>query len=127
MTNNTFGPYTTIRQVGDFLFVSGQVGVNPENKVAPKDIAGQTERALLNMENILRKAGASLNDVVKTTVFLTDMANYATMNEVYEKRFDAPRPARSAVGVRGLPRVAGDTELLVEIEAVAYKQGGAIV
>jgi 2-iminobutanoate/2-iminopropanoate deaminase len=119
----TFGPYTPVRQAGDFLFVSGQVGVNPENKAAPKDIAGQTERALLNLENVLRKAGADLNDVVKTTVFLTDMNNFAAMNEVYEKRFDAPRPARSAVAVRELPRVAGDTELLVEIEAVAHKEG----
>lgn len=117
-----YGPYTPVRRAGNLLFVSGQVGVNPANKVAPTDIAAQTERALLNLENVLREAGASLNDVVKTTIFLTNMDNYAAMNEVYERRFDAPLPARSAVAVRELPRVAGDVEILVEIEAVAYKE-----
>ncbi len=124
---HAFGPYTPIRQAGDLLFVSGQVGVNPDNNVAPKDIAGQTERALLNLENVLRKSGAELNDVVKTTVFLTDMDNFAAMNEAYERRFDSPRPARSAVAVRELPRVGGDTELLVEIEAVALKKRTTLV
>jgi 2-iminobutanoate/2-iminopropanoate deaminase len=69
----------------------------------------------------MEEAGLELDDVVKTTVFLTDMGNFAAMNEVYEKHFTAPHPARSAIGVRELPRVAGDTPLLVEIEAVAYK------
>jgi 2-iminobutanoate/2-iminopropanoate deaminase len=118
----TYGPYTPVRRAGDLLFVSGQVGVNPENKVAPKDIENQTERALLNLENVLIKAGASLDDVVKTTIYVTDMTKFAAVNKVYEQRFSEPRPARSAVGVRELPRVAGDTELLVEIEAVAYKE-----
>ena len=117
----TFGPYSPVRQAGNLLFVSGQVGINPENSMVPKDIAWQTERTLLNLENALKKEGASLNDVIKTTVFLTNMDNFAAMNEVYEKRFGAPRPARSCVGVGELPHVAGDTELLVEIEAVAAR------
>ena len=86
------------------------------------DIANQTERALLNLENILQKAGFSLSDVVKTTVYLTDMGDFEAMNRIYELRFDAPRPVRSTVGVNELPRLAGKVPLLVEIEAVAYKE-----
>jgi 2-iminobutanoate/2-iminopropanoate deaminase len=118
----TFGPYTPVRQAGTMLFVSGQVGVNPKTKTAPEDIAGQTEQALRNLEKALIEAGANLDDVVKTMVFLTDLDDFTTMNNVYEKYFNPPRPARSAVGVRELPRVAGDTKLVIEIEAVAYKE-----
>jgi 2-iminobutanoate/2-iminopropanoate deaminase len=118
--STTFGPYTPVRQAGNFLFVSGQVGVDPATKTAPADVAAQTAQALKNLEAVLQSADAKLQHVVKTTVFLTDMDNFAAMNEAYERAFPAPRPARSAVAVRELPRVAGDTSVLVEIEAVAY-------
>lgn len=117
----SYGPYTPVQQAGNFYFVSGQIGVNPETKTAPADIAGQVEQTLTNMASVLASAGLQLEDVVKTTVFLTDIGYFSAMNEVYEKHFAAPRPARSAIAVRELPRVAGDTQLLVEIEAVAYK------
>jgi 2-iminobutanoate/2-iminopropanoate deaminase len=120
--NQTFGPYTPIRRAGATYFVSGQVGVNPKDKTAPPDVAGQTERALLNLEAVLATEGLTLNDVVKTTIFVTDMGAFAEVNAVYEQRFDTPRPARSTVGVKELPRVGGGTDLLVEIEAVAYKE-----
>lgn len=118
----SFGPYTPVKQAGNFYFVSGQIGVHPETNAAPADIAAQVEQALSNMASVLAAAGLQLDDVVKTTVFLTDIGTFAAMNEVYEKHFSAPRPARSAIAVRELPRVAGDTTLLVEIEAVAYKE-----
>lgn len=118
----TYGPYTPVRKAGNLYFVSGQVGINPETKLAPDTIEAQTERVLLNLEAALKREGLDLKDVVKTTVFLADIDDFKRMNEVYEKRFDAPRPARSAVAVKDLPRVAGDTKLLVEIEAVAYKE-----
>ena len=118
----TFGPYTPVRSAGGTFYTSGQVGVHPETKKAPQDIADQTERALLNLEAVLRTEGLSLNDVIKTTIYLTDMSDFAAMNDIYQQRFDAPRPARTTVGVAELPRVAGDTKLLVEIEAVAQKQ-----
>jgi 2-iminobutanoate/2-iminopropanoate deaminase len=121
----TYGPYSPVRQAGNLLFVAGQIGVHPETGVAGRTIAAQTERALLNLEAVLRKAGAELHDVVKTTVFLVDMDDFEAMNKVYEQRFDPPRPARSTVGVRELPRVAGDSTLLVEIEAVAVLKDGA--
>jgi 2-iminobutanoate/2-iminopropanoate deaminase len=118
----SFGPYTPVRQAGDFFFVSGQIGVHPETKIAPSDITGQTDQALQNMASALATAGLKLDDIVKATVFLTDMGNFTAMNEVYERHFAAPRPARSAIAVRELPRVGGDTPLLIEIEAVVYKE-----
>lgn len=118
----SYGPYTPARRAGDYYFISGQVGVNPETKAAPADVAGQVDQALQNMATVLASAGLQLDDVVKTTVFLTDMSNFGAMNEVYEQHFATPRPARSAIAVRELPRVAGETPLFVEIEAVAYKE-----
>jgi 2-iminobutanoate/2-iminopropanoate deaminase len=118
---STYGPYTPVRQAGNLFFVSGQVGIDPSTKTAPTDAAGQASQALLNLKNALEYAGASMNDVAKTTVFLTNMDDFAMINTAYEQAFKIPRPARSTVAVRELPRVAGDVALLVEIEAVAYK------
>jgi 2-iminobutanoate/2-iminopropanoate deaminase len=115
---NTFGPYTPIRQSGGLFFVSGQVGVKLGTKSAGEDIAAQTNTAIDNLAAVLASAHLTLDDVVKTTVFLTNMNDFAAMNESYTKRFNTPRPARSTVGVAELPRVS-DTPLLVEIEAVA--------
>jgi len=100
------------------------VGINQTNGTAATDVGNQTERVLLNLETVLATAGLTLDDVVKTTVFLTDMADFDAMNTVYEQRFAAPRPARSTVAVADLPHLAGDTKLLVEIEAVAYAGAG---
>jgi 2-iminobutanoate/2-iminopropanoate deaminase len=98
---STFGPYSPIRQAGELYFVSGQIGVDPAIKSAAAN------------------AGLGLGDVVKTTVFLTDMGDFAAMNEVYLKHFTStPRPARSCVAVAELPRVA-DVPLKIEIEAIA--------
>jgi 2-iminobutanoate/2-iminopropanoate deaminase len=120
--NTTYGPYAPVRQVGNLLFISGQVGIDPVTKTAARDIERQTEQVLKNMEQALSAVGANLQDVVKTTVFLTDMDNFTPMNRVYEQVFHAPRPARSTVGVLELPRVGGETPILVEIEAVAYRK-----
>ena len=117
----TYGPYTPVREAGNLLFVSGQIGVDPNTKQATPDIEGQTRQALANLAAALKDAGASLDDVVKTTVFLVDMDDFAAMNAVYERVFAAPRPARSTIGVGELPRVGGTSKLLVEIEAVAQK------
>jgi 2-iminobutanoate/2-iminopropanoate deaminase len=121
----TFGPYTPVRQAGNLLFVSGQVGIDPVSKVASTDIAEQTKQTLRNLAAVLTDNGTTMRNVVKTTVFLTDMDYFSAMNEVYEQVFSAPRPARSAIAVRELPRVAGETNLLVEIEAVAYAEAVA--
>ena len=118
----TYGPYTPVRQAGNNYYVSGQIGIDPATKTIGSDAAGQTEQALANLKHVLNGVGLAMNDVVKTTVFLTDMNNFAVMNAAYEKVFDAPRPARSTIGVRELPRVTESVRLLVEIEAIAYKE-----
>lgn len=118
----TYGPYTPVRSAGNLLFVSGQIGVNPETKTAAPDITIQTEQVLHNLQEVLSANKASLGEVVKTTVFLTDMDDFAAMNDIYERYFPVPRPARSTVCVKELPRVVDGVNLRVEIEAVAYKE-----
>lgn len=101
-------------RVGDLIFVSGNVGRDLKTGYIPDSIEEQTEQVLENIKTVLEKAGASMNDVVKTTVFLTNMGDYAKMNEIYVSFFDEPRPARSCIGV-SLAR----PEFKVEIEAIA--------
>ena len=109
------GPYSQAIRAGEFLFTAGQVGFDPASgELVDGGIADQTARVLDNIRAILEAAGADLSRVVKTTVFLVDMADFAAMNEVYARVFGEHRPARSTVAVAALPRGAR-----VEIEAVA--------
>lgn len=109
------GPYAQGIVAGGFLFTAGQIALDPATmKLVPGDIAVQTGRVLENLEAVLRGAGGTLQDVVKTTVFLADLSDFAAMNEVYAERFGAHRPARSTVQVAALPAGAR-----VEIELVA--------
>lgn len=120
--NTVYGPYSPVRTGGGMLFISGQIGIDPITRTADADIVAQTQQALNNMNSLLQAEGLSLENIVKTTVFLTSMDNFPKMNTIYEQNFTIPRPARSTVAVRELPRVAGDVELLVEIEAVAVTE-----
>lgn len=108
------GPYSQAISTGSLLFVSGQIPVNPETGEIPEGISAQAAQSLKNLSAILEAAGLSTANVVKTTVFLADMADFAAMNAEYAKAFDEPFPARSAVAVRDLPK-----SVLVEIEAIA--------
>ena len=109
------GPYSQAVVSGGFIFTAGQIALDPASgQVAPGGVAEQTDRALRNIAAILKAAGADLSRVVKTTVFLVDMADFTAMNEVYARHFGEHRPARSTVAVSGLPR-----GVRVEIEAVA--------
>jgi 2-iminobutanoate/2-iminopropanoate deaminase len=109
------GPYSQAIKSNGFLFVSGQIALDPQSgEFAGADIRKQTERVLDNLKGILEAAGVSFTHVVKTTVFLKDMNDFATMNEVYARYFTAAPPARSTVQVSRLPKDA-----LVEIELVA--------
>ena len=109
------GPYSQAIRAGDLLFLSGQVAFDPATgELVKGDIAQQTRRVLENMKAVLEAEKLSMADVVKTTVFLKNMENFARMNEVYASYFPSPYPARSAVEVARLPR---DVE--VEIEAIA--------
>ena len=108
------GPYSQAIRVGEMLFVSGQLGIDPATgDFVPGGAKEQTEQVFKNIKAILKEAGASLENVVKTTVFLADMADFSIMNEVYGKEFSAPYPARSAVAVKTLPKNG-----LVEIEVI---------
>jgi len=111
------GPYSQAVQAGNMLFVSGQIPIDPATgEFAGSDIATQTKQSLTNIKNILVAAGYTLNDVVKTTVLLSDIADFAAMNAVYAEYFTENKPARAAFAVKDLPRGA-----LVEIEAIAAK------
>jgi 2-iminobutanoate/2-iminopropanoate deaminase len=110
------GPYSQAIRAGDFLFVSGQIPLDPETgTLVEGDIAAQTHRALRNLGAILEAAGASFRDVVKTTVYLADMAEFAAMNEVYATYFPAPPPARATIQAARLPR-----DVRVEIDLIAH-------
>jgi 2-iminobutanoate/2-iminopropanoate deaminase len=109
------GPYSQAIRANGFLFVSGQVGFDPQTgEFVGDDVRSQTERVLENLKVILEAAGATLNHVVKTTVFLKDMNDFPVMNEVYARYFGAAPPARSTVQAARLPKDA-----LVEIDVIA--------
>ncbi len=109
------GPYNQAVKVGNMLFASGQLGLNPETgDFAEGGIKEQTEQAFRNVKAILAEAGMTIDNVVKTTVFLADMADFAAMNEVYASQFNGDFPARSAVAVKTLPKNG-----LVEVEVIA--------
>jgi 2-iminobutanoate/2-iminopropanoate deaminase len=110
------GPYSQAIRAGDFLFVSGQIPLDPATgAVVAGDAAAQTTRVLENLGEILKAAGASFAGVVKTTVYLADLNDFSSMNDVYARFFGSPAPARAAVQVSRLPR-----DVRVEIEAVVY-------
>ncbi len=109
------GPYSQAIKAGGMVFVSGQIPIDPENgSLVGSGIAEQTERVLRNLAAILAAAGSGMGKVVKTTVFLKNMADFASMNEVYAKAFPAPPPARATVEVARLPK-----DVLVEIDVIA--------
>ena len=119
-TNNApaaIGPYSQAIEANGMVFASGQLPIDPATgNFAEGGIKEQTRQSLTNAQNILKEGGTDLAHVVKTTVFLSDMANFGEMNEVYSEFFTQPFPARSAVAVKTLPKNA-----LVEVECIAVK------
>ena len=114
------GPYSQAVIAGNFVFTAGQIALDPATmEISAEGIVEQTEQVLSNLEAVLAEAGSDLSRVVKTTVFLQTMSDFAAMNDVYARRFGAHRPARSTVAAAGLPR-----NVLVEIEVVAVKGDG---
>lgn len=112
---SAIGPYSQAIQVGNLVYTSGQLPIDPSTGSFPDGgIKEQTRQSLLNIQSILQEAGLTMGNVVKTLVFLADMNDFVEMNSVYSEFFKAPFPARSAVAVKTLPKGA-----LVEIEAVA--------
>lgn len=111
------GPYSQAIAAGNWVYTSGQLGLNPETGTLAEGVQEQTRQSLRNVQAILEEAGASLDHVVKTTVYLKDMNDFAAVNEIYSTFFTEPYPARSAIEVARLPK-----DGLVEIEAVARKK-----
>lgn len=111
------GPYSQAIEVNGFVYASGQLPIDPATGAFPEGgVQEQTRQSLLNVQAILAEAGLTLANVVKTTVFLADMGDFAAMNEIYAQFFTQPFPARSAIAVKALPKGA-----LVEIEVVAAR------
>jgi 2-iminobutanoate/2-iminopropanoate deaminase len=117
MTENApkpVGPYSQVIQAGGFLFLAGQIPLTPEGTMNAGDIAAQTHQVMTNLSNVLKKAGADLDRVVKTTIFLADLDDFEAVNRVYAEYFKEPYPARSTVQAGRLPKGAR-----VEIDAIA--------
>ena len=110
------GPYSQAIEIDGFVFCSGQLGIDPATGKLVDGIEAQAERALLNLEGVLGAVGLDFGDVIKVTVFITDMANFAAMNAVYAKHVVAPAPARSTVQISAIALNA-----MVEIEAIARR------
>jgi len=111
------GPYSQAVEAGGYVFCSGQIGLDPKTGELVDGVVAQTNKALTNLKEVLEKVGLALEDVVKTTVFMEDLAEYSKMNEEYAKHFPSLPPARSTVQVAGLPRGSR-----VEIDAIAVKR-----
>lgn len=111
------GPYSQAIEVNGFVYASGQLPIDPATGAFPEGgVKEQTRQSLLNVKSILEEAGLALSNVVKTSVYLADMGDFAAMNEVYSQFFAQPFPARSAIAVKALPKGA-----LVEVEVVAAR------
>lgn len=111
------GPYSQAVQMGDFLFCSGQISIDPKtNEVFTGDIKTQTEMVMKNIEAVLAASNMNFGNIIKTTIFITNMSDFATVNEVYAKSFKEAPPARSTVAVAGLPKGVN-----VEIEVIAHR------
>ena len=110
------GPYSQAIRIGDFLYTSGQISLDPETmEMITGDIEVETEKVLKNIEAILKEDGLNLNNIIKTTVYLTDLSEFARMNQVYENFFTDTKPARACVQVAALPKGAK-----IEIDVVAH-------
>ena len=108
------GPYSHAVVAGNLMFLSGQIAINPETGEMPAGVQAQTAQAIANIKAILAEKGATLDNVVKTTVYLAEMSLFGAMNEIYAQHFSEPFPARCAIAVKELPKRA-----LVEIEVIA--------
>ena len=108
------GPYAQAIRAGEIVYTSGQIGLRPDGTLVGENVADQTRQVLANLRQVLEAAGARMNTVIKTTIFLTDMENFETVNAIYAEAFGSHRPARSTVEVSRLPK-----DVKVEIDCVA--------
>jgi 2-iminobutanoate/2-iminopropanoate deaminase len=112
------GPYSQAVEVGGFIYLSGQIPINPEtNELVDSNITNQTRQVMTNIQAILNKEGLNLNNIIKTTIFIKDMDQFSLINEEYGRILGQHRPARSTVEVSRLPK-----DVLIEIEVVAFRE-----
>ncbi len=112
------GPYSQGIVVDGLVFTSGQIALNPEGEIVSDDVAKQTEQVIKNLSAILKEAGSSLNSVVKTTIYLSNMDDFKTVNEVYESFFKEHKPARATIAVKTLPlNVKVEIDCIAKVEA----------
>lgn len=111
---SAIGPYSQAITVGNMVYTSGQIALTCDGTMLKSDIELQTKQVLANLQAVLQEAGSDLSHVIKTTIFLSDMDNFTTVNNIYEKSFGSHKPVRSTVAVKTLPKNA-----LVEIDAIA--------
>lgn len=111
---SAIGPYSQAVVANGMVYTSGQIALTPEGEMLENDVVIQTQQVLKNLSAVLQEAGSSLGSVIKTTIFLADMGDFAAVNEIYAEAFGTHKPARSTVAVKTLPRNA-----LVEIDAIA--------
>ncbi|MDY0195522.1 MAG: RidA family protein [Sulfurovaceae bacterium] len=109
------GPYSQAIEVNGMIYTSGQIGLMPDGQMAGNGIISQTNQVLKNLKAVLEAGSSSMNNVIKTTIFLADMDDFVTVNEIYAEYFGDHKPARSTVAVKNLPKNA-----LVEIECIAF-------
>ncbi|WP_456433377.1 RidA family protein [Nitratifractor sp.] len=114
------GPYSQAILVDGILYISGQIGLTPGGELVASDVESQTHQVLKNLSAVLAAAGGSLRDVIKTTIFLADMDDFATVNAIYAEYFGDHRPARSTVAVKTLPK-----DVRIEIDCIAKPGAGA--
>jgi 2-iminobutanoate/2-iminopropanoate deaminase len=114
---SAIGPYSQAVQLGDMIYASGQIGLDPETGELVDGLENQTHRVMQNVAAVLKAAGCEINDVVKTLIFMQNMEDFTTVNEIYASYFEEPYPARSAVEVARMPKGA-----LVEVEVIAKKK-----
>ncbi|QLH54756.1 MAG: RidA family protein [Candidatus Kapaibacterium sp.] len=113
------GPYSQAVKVGKFVFVSGQIGINPADGTIPQDVEQQFHQVMKNIENILKEAGTDLSQVVKVTIYLKDLSDFAKINSLYSQYFVDKFPARETVEVSGLPR---DAKIEISVIAITKKR-----
>jgi 2-iminobutanoate/2-iminopropanoate deaminase len=113
---SAIGPYSQAVVLNGMVYTSGQIALTPDGQMLEDDVTIQTKQVLKNLEAVLVEAGSSLQNVVKTTIFIADMDDFATINEIYAEAFGSHKPARSTVAVKTLPKNA-----LVEIDAIAFQ------
>jgi 2-iminobutanoate/2-iminopropanoate deaminase len=114
---SAIGPYSQAVQLGDMIYASGQIGLDPATGELVDGLEKQTHRVMQNVTAVLKAAGCEINDVVKTLIFMQNMEDFTTVNEIYASYFEEPYPARSAVEVARMPKGA-----LVEVEVIAKKK-----